>query len=156
MKDADFFELDPNRLDEEWCNQPRLYHAYATKLAHARKTHEEAKASRDIVSAEIEMDVRKNPEKYGLAKITEESVKKAVTLSSRYALANQEVIETRHDMDVVQAAVDTLDHRKKALENLVQLWSQNYFSEPKKPKLSQEKQEELDEKIKRQTRRGTR
>jgi len=51
-------------------------------------------------------------------------------MQKSYKVAAKEVLRLRHAADVLQAAVTALDHRKKALENLVYLHGQNYFSEP--------------------------
>ena len=133
-KDFDTFDLDPHRLDEEWCRQPKMYHEQAVALADARKEHEQSKTERDLVAAEVDKDVRLHPSKYGLEKLTEEPIKKAVLMSKEYRKADTNVIEARHSMDIIQADLDTLDHRKKALENLVQLFLADYFSSPRTPK----------------------
>ena len=44
------------------------------------------------------------------------------------------MISTKHKVDVLQVVVDALDHRKKALENLVTLHGMSYFASPKAPK----------------------
>ncbi len=125
------FDLDKDRLDEEWVEQPKLYHQQAEKLADARAEWERAKAERDVVTAEIDQDVRSNPAKYGMEKITEGAVEKKIVLQSRFSKANEKVIQAKHAVDVIQAMIDALDHRKKALESLVQLHLANYFSSPK-------------------------
>ena len=40
MSSSEFLELDSDRLDEQWLEQPRLYHKYARKLANAKQTLE--------------------------------------------------------------------------------------------------------------------
>lgn len=128
---SEFFDLDMHRLDEEWLRQPRLYHDYAVKLADARATWERAKAAREVVQAELDRDARRSPSLFGLDKVTEPAVEKAVLLHKRYQKANEEVIIAKHEMDVLQAAVDTLEHKKKALENMVSLHGRDYFAVPR-------------------------
>src|SRR5690349_13171684 len=112
MKEANYFELDKNVLDEEWVLQPKLYHEAATRLADARRDWEYAKTQAEIASAEVAKEVRDYPLKYGLEKVTEPAVKEAITLSKRAREAELAVVEAKHAQDICQAEVDTLDHRK--------------------------------------------
>jgi len=144
----DFFELDQHQLDVEWLRQPKIYHEYASKLAEARYAHEAAKTERDITMAELDRDIRAAPSDFGLEKITEGCVQSAILVQQRYLHKQNIVLKAKHTQDILQATVDALDHRKKALENLVQLHLADYFSSPKKPKDpdGREKIEELERK----------
>lgn len=129
-EERDFFELDPNRLDEEWVEHVRLYHEHALKLADARQEYERTKAERELVAAELDREVRSNAVKLGI-KVTEAVVANAVTEHENYRQVVGKVIRAKHDVDVAEVAVSTLEHRKKALENLVQLRLSDYYSEPR-------------------------
>jgi hypothetical protein len=143
----DFFDLDDTRLDEEWAQQSKHYYEHALELADARAALERAKARRDLVAAEVDRDIRADPAKYNLEKITEPAVEKQVTLSRRYAQANEEVIEAKHTVDVLFATVEALEQRKKALEGRTSLWLGNYYSDaPPKDKASREAREESQKK----------
>ena len=139
----DLFDIDENRLDEEWVSQPRHYYEQAVKLADARKKYEQMKAEKDVVEAELDFDVRSKPGDFDLEKITEPVVKNTILLQPRHKEATKALIESKHSMDIVQAIIDALDHRKKALENLVSLRLANYFSEPKAPKGYEDKSNKL-------------
>lgn len=125
------FVVDQFHLDKDWVQQPEFYHQYATKLADARMEWELAKADRDVVFAELDKAIRLTPSEYGLEKLTETIVANTVLLQPEAKKANRKVIEKRHEADLLQAMVDALDHRKKALENLVMLQGRDYFSEPR-------------------------
>lgn len=130
MTDIDLFDLDKHRLDEEWTEQPRHYNKAAVALADKRADYERAMADRDVTEAELDRDIRIKFEKEG-TKVTEAVVKNAVTRHRDMIDAVQAVIRARHEMDVAQALVVALDHRKKSLESLVQLWLANYFASPR-------------------------
>lgn len=132
-REPDFFEIDKNHLPEEWCNHPKHYYRRATKLADAREAWERAKAERDVIAADVEKSVRLTPSEFGIEKVTEAAVNAAVTLDKRHRDANHRVIQAKHAVDMAQAAVDTLDHRKHALENMVKLLLAEFFSVPKEP-----------------------
>lgn len=131
--DRRLFDLDLSRLDEEWLQLPRAYFRHAMRLAEARAAHERAKARLDVVEAEIDREIRLEPKAFGLEKATEGAIDKAVTLDRRYRAAVRRVVEARHAVDVGQAVCDALEHKKKALENLVHLHGMAYFSTPRPP-----------------------
>jgi hypothetical protein len=125
------FEIDRFRLDDEWVRQAGLYSSYAGAAADARRAYDEAKNRVIVTRAEVEMDVRENPEDHGLTKITETAVKTAVEMATAVQLAEQSVIKARHAIEVIQGACAALDHKKYALRDLVSLHLADYYSEPK-------------------------
>lgn len=108
-----------------------MYGRYATEAADARRDMDEAKNGLEVIKAETERAVRVDPEAHGIAKVTEKSVEAAVVVDEGVKAAQSEVVEVRHRYDVLCAAVSALDHRKKALEKLVELFLSDYFSRPR-------------------------
>ena len=133
MSEKNFVQIDPLALDEEWIRQPGLRNAYGVDLAGCRKAWEEAKNYYKVVEAETAMLVRKSPGTYGLEKVTEKAVEQTVPIQPAVKDAAQEIVDARHDMDVMEAAVAALDHKKKALEKLVELHLADYYGEPRAP-----------------------
>ena len=132
MEQAEFdVQIDEYALDEEWTGQPSLYFRYAAMLADAKRDLDEAKNGLEVVKAETARAIRSDPQSYGLAKVTENSVAETVPLQQGVKDSQEDVIQCRHRADVVQAAVAALDHRKKGLEKLVELSLANYFSKPR-------------------------
>lgn len=135
MADTHIYDIDPNALDREWLAQPKLYHKYAMRLVDARAELEKQKAGLDIVWAEVDRKIRRNPKKYGRGqKLTEKMIEAIINASVEYQGALSDLQREKHNVDVLQVAVDTLDQRKKALENLVSLRLADYYSEPRMPK----------------------
>ncbi len=130
-KQFDFFDIDKFHLDAEWVAQPKMYLEYAQKLADARADWEKAKAERDLVEAELDHHIRTCPEEYGLEKITEPVVSKAIIRQIRFHDAQNHVFVCKKAMDDFSVIVEALEHRKKALESLVYLHGTGYFAEPK-------------------------
>ena len=133
VEDFDIFHIDLSALEREWVHQPKLYFIYAEELAQARRELEESKANMEIVAAEVDKRVRKYPEKYGMeenVKLTEAMVKAAVKDSKKLKKAQEEFRAIQYKVNVAQAVVTALDHRKSALGKLVDLHGQNYFSKP--------------------------
>ena len=127
---GDFFEIDPEKLDEQWFRFARDYFDHACNLANAREEFERAKARRDVIEAELDREIRLKPENFGVAKITETQVERTIRLQKRYDKANEEVIIAKHTLDLHQATVDAMDVKKKGLEMIVQLRLSTYYAEP--------------------------
>ncbi len=128
----EILHIDKNLLDEEWVHQPKLYFEYASELAGARVELEEAKAEFDVVKAETDLNIRSNPTDYDLPeKTTEVMIGKALIITDEYQEAQKIIFTAKHRVDILSSAVTALDHRKKALENLVELHGRNYFSTPR-------------------------
>ena len=133
--DFDFFDIDRNRLDEEWVNQPKIFFQYASLLADAQRRESEARAERELVKAEIDLEVRKNLKKYKIdtVKLTESVISGVVQNQPGFIAAQKKRLVRKHKTDILQGAVNDLNHRKSALERLVSLHGQNYFSTPRAP-----------------------
>jgi len=126
--------IDPEMLEYEWIDQPNRMLRYCTILANASRKLDLAKENLDIVKAELDRDVRSDPEKYGITtKITEDLIKNTIILQGDYVAANHAVIEGKFYEDMAKSAVRAFDQRKDALENLVKLLGQSYFAGPKIP-----------------------
>jgi len=76
--------------------------------------------------------------------VTENAVAELVPMQPACRDAQDSVIRCRHRMDILQAAVTSLDNRKKALEKLVELRLADYYSKPRAPKGAKEKMGEVE------------
>jgi hypothetical protein len=130
---ASFLEIDINKLDAEWLKQPSLFFDYAVKEAHARLRLDDAKTALDIAKAEADKAVRSNPMAYGIAKVVNDAIASVITAMPKVQEAADEVRQAKYALDVLGAATKALEMRKSALERLVMLHGQNYFSAPTVP-----------------------
>ena len=155
QQNFDFHEIDLHNLHEEWVSQVRMYRHYAEKLANARCQYEHAKTDKDgaekdqkLIGAEVDLEIRRNsPDKYGLEKLTEKTVENLVLTHKRYKSVQDEVfrfqriaIDLGYKVGMLEATIKTLDNRKKALEDTVQLRQSDYFSEPRPPRVVQDEE----------------
>lgn len=141
--DFSHLEIDPHRLDEEWVEQPRRYFLMAQGQADARMRWEEAKNRLEVVRAEIDRDIRRDPAAYGIAKLTESAIESTIPLQAKYERARHQVVEAKHEYDIWDAGLGALDHKKKGLENLVQLHLSSYYAKPREPEDNREAMEEM-------------
>lgn len=126
--------IDEFRLDRELKNQPKLFMRYALLLAGAKQEVANYKAALDVAVADLNLEIRNDPIRFKLPKVTESTIESCIKIQPQYANALKKLNRAKYRMDMYQAAVDALEHRKKALEGLVYLQGQNYFSAPKMPK----------------------
>lgn len=136
--DTSFIEIDEHQLDKEWVSQPRRMLIYSRKLADAKLALDQAEAELEVVDAELARDIRESPETFDCPKTTDKAIEQTVQLQKPYLRAVRAVNLAKHEVAIYQAAVNALNHRKSALEGLVTLWSQSYFSSPKAPESAKE------------------
>lgn len=128
--DASHFNIDEYDLVRHLVFQPGLARRVNRELADARLELEEAKAAHDVAAAEVEKAIRSRPERYGLDKVTEAAVKAAIPLHPKYKETQRAVLEAKHRVDLLSADSVAAEHKKRALEKLVDLHGQAYFSKP--------------------------
>jgi hypothetical protein len=118
---------------------------YCRLQAEAQRDMTLAKERQDYAYATLNKAIRGNPEKYGVQAgsrgITEDAIKASIQTHPEYKVAVEECIDAKYAYDMVSGAVKSFDHRKAALEKLVQLFGQSYFAGPQVPRnLSEERQ----------------
>lgn len=137
MNELDYekdISIDDSALDVEWLQQASLTIKYCQIEAQARKAVDDAKARLDVVQAELDLDIRSNPEKHGLTKVTESAIKNAILLTQEYKDAQEELHQAQYEMNMAQGATRAIYAKKDALENLVRLHGQQYFAGPSIPR----------------------
>lgn len=140
---AEDIQIDQDNLDLEWMDQPGLIMKYAEALADAKDELDRLKREEQIIRSEIALDVRQDPKAYDITdKLTEAMVKEAVECSEEVDEIFKKILKKSHEVAILGGAVKSIDVKKTALENLVRLHGQNYFSSPR---TNQEGAEVLDE-----------
>lgn len=145
--EIDLLHPDSLRLDQEWANQPRLRRKYGEDLAEAQREVAQAKADLDVVKADTDNLMRTTPEDFGLIKVTEPAIKAAILSHPRVKKAEQRVIDATYRVNMISASVNAIDHRKKALEKLVDLFLSDYFGSPRAPVAAREQIESTQKEI---------
>lgn len=123
-------EIDLLHLETELAEQPIQVEYWATEAANAQLEMDRLKDALAVCEADLSLDMRANPAKYGIAKVTEESIKASVAAHALREQAAEAYYKARHAYAICQGAVNALEHRKRALSNLVDLYLGNYFSSP--------------------------
>jgi hypothetical protein len=134
--------IDEDALDVELLGQADKMVKYSRMLAEAQRDRDLSKESLDLIKAEIDLDIRDNPEKYKLTKITVDAVHSCILMEEEYQDAQKEVNRCTFEANVLVGVIKAIDHRKSALEHLVKLYGQNYFAGPSIPHNLSELREE--------------
>ena len=127
-------QIDPDQLDVEWLNQPALMMKYTRHAADMKAAVEKARQNIDLVKAELDKDIRQNPEDYALEKVTEGALTAIIQSSKKFIKANDAHRDAKYEADIASGAINAFEHRKRALENLVTLHGQQYFAGPSIPR----------------------
>jgi len=142
-------EIDIDALDTEWLKQPRMYLDAAERATELLAYLSKEKDQLELTKSTLGSAIRDDPEAFGLSKITEAVVANTIIIQKEYMAQAEETRAAKHSYESALSKVKALDHRKKALENLVQLYIGQYFSSPK------EKKEEGQEGIKKMAERNS-
>ena len=146
MDDALDLNVEPNQfeLEEEWVKQPKLRLKWGQALADEKREVNRIKDRLAVVEAELSLDVRARPGVYGLDKLTEAVIAAVVKKDHKRCSWSDKLIAAQHEMDMVQAAVSAIDHRKSALGDLVALYLADYYAKPKAPHADREQIEDME------------
>lgn len=127
--------IDESALDVEWLNQPMLMMKYSKELASAERDVARIKEKQSIIRAELDRDIRLNPERFKIdSKVTEAVVSNTILLEKSHKEISEELIEAWYEVRMVKGAVEAVQQRKDALQDLVRLHGQRYFAGPNIPR----------------------
>ena len=122
--------IDRLRLDEEWADQPKMFHDWAVEVADCQLVFDQAKARLEVVAAELYNGVRSDPSSYDITdKLTEKLIEATVLTQPEYTAATTKVNKARYSLEYAKASVNALEHKKRALSLLVELFIRDYYSD---------------------------
>lgn len=120
--------IDIDNLEREWLKQPQLIMEYYEAMIEADEKKNILANRISIKDAELDSDIR-----YVLAKegrFTEAMVKAEIVKNKERQKLIEELDKKNKNHAVLKAAIIALEHKKRALENLCQLWMAGYFGTP--------------------------
>lgn len=121
-------QIDKYRLDEELAKQASLALKFGDKLAEAQREVDRCESVLELVEAEVGLDIRRNPTKYNAKKGTDKETEALVITDKRVQDAKEKLHDAKQLAAAYKARVTACEHRKKALDGLVYLHGQTYFS----------------------------
>ena len=126
--------IDPGRLDIECIRQPDRFFFWAQAAVVASTELDRAKLHLDLLKVQLELECRQNPTDFGVVKPTEAAIDAAVKCHPKYQAANEAYNKAKSDSKLLDAAVATMEQKKRMLENLITLHGQQYFAGPSVPR----------------------
>lgn len=128
----DDLKIDMFSLHEEWIKQSNLFMEWAEQYADAIFVRDKEKELLDLTKAEIDSEIRLDPEAFHLnkkPKPTESSIAACVIQDERYKEQKKAYLEAVKEANIINGAKEAMNHRKAALENLTKLWIAGYYSD---------------------------
>lgn len=123
--------IDKNALDFECMRQSMLYAEASEELASTTFRKETLKLELDKLEAEVDMEIRADPEEYGLnAKPTETAIRATLSADKRIVKKKEEFVEATFDANVAMGMKNAYEHKKTCLELLVKLYISGYWADP--------------------------
>lgn len=133
-KDAlEVVSVDELNLQEECVQLPSQYLRASYQAAELRNELAVNEIKFKSAEAELSKNVRDNPGKYGIEKVTVASVDDVVSASKELSVIRGAMQATRHELDRAQGLMSALEIKKRSLTNLVSLYSMSYQGTIKKP-----------------------
>lgn len=123
--------INKYELDSEWEKHSSEHGYWSEKAADLQSDVEELQASFERLRAEIDSEIRNDPSAYGIGKPSETAIANAILLQPEFKKAEKALLEKRRFLVRAKASLNTLEHRKRALEHLVDLWTADYYSDIK-------------------------
>ena len=127
-------KLDPTQLDLAACVQGEMFFHWAEQAVAARRQVDRAKLNLELVESQRAMEIRNEPQNYGLQKVTEAGIKEMVKVQTDYREAADHLLDARHESGLLDAAVTAMEQRKRMIEVLITLHGQQYFAGPSVPR----------------------
>lgn len=124
-------KIDETMLDVECLDQPKIMLRWTEEQAELQREEELAKERLDLLKAELDKDIRSDPDKYEMDKVTEGAINNTIILNPEVKAATQTYINARFENNVAKGVVKSMDQRKQMLEGLIRLHGQQYFAGPK-------------------------
>lgn len=124
-------QINRLRLDDELCSIPEHIHTAATRLADAKLAVEAAGNALKLGEAQIGAALRESPARYGLGeKPTVDAIKGAIVMHPETQRLESEHREAQHALDLCWAVMNALNAKRDALQPLVRLFMNDYYSAP--------------------------
>lgn len=143
-KNLDFtkdVKIDESSLDYELLIQADLRGRYGDYLSEMEHRKERKQDELSVLIAELDRDIRTTPEDFNIVvKLSEAVVRNTILLQSEHQEKLEELRDLEFEAKAAKRAVEALEYKKSALENLVKLHGQSYFAGPSVPRdLTKEK-----------------
>lgn len=126
----DEVRLDITKLDQHALDQPALYEEWGSKWAEACFERDKCKERLAAAKAEADDEIRRTPANFGWDQTkspTEAWVASQIIGHKKVKEATDELLTAQYNVNMMTIAKEALDHRRKSLEILTDLYKNSYF-----------------------------
>jgi len=82
----------------------------------------------ELLRAELDVAIRNNPKAFQMEKVTEAAINSTIIQTERFKVAQDYYNSCVSNFKILKVAVESLNQKKTALENLVKLYLGEYYS----------------------------
>lgn len=120
-------KINKYKLDEECLTHASTYNRYAEMATKSKTELTKVKDKLALVTAERNIAIRKQIAESG-SKVTEKMIESYIEVDSEVLKVKKELREIEEVNATFNAILESFDHRKSELDNLVKLYCAGYFS----------------------------
>lgn len=124
-------EIDEFQLDKEWIEFAGRFSDICDLATIARLEVDVKSNQLEEAMANVYMDCKNDPKKYGISKITEGYAERVSKFDPEVKEKSIELLIARHEQRKLENLVKAMEAKRKALENLVHLFALSYNAEPR-------------------------
>lgn len=119
--------VDRHNLDKELENIPNEILAWSRQAISDLEASQRAENALKLIEAQLSIAIRQNPLDFGMAKVTEETVKALVAVQQVYIDAQNAVVSAKSQLAASRAVVDALEVKRSSLKYLAELTVSGYL-----------------------------
>ena len=135
--------IDKYSLDLEFEKHPMLYHEFALDMINAEDERDRAKDQLELFRAELDVAIRHDPKAFHIEKLTEAAIISTILKIEKFKIAQDYFNTCVSSVRILKIAVESINQKKTALENLVKLYLGEYYSK----EVPKEIKESISEKV---------
>ena len=107
--------IDPDSLDTEWLEQPRLMLRYAKHASKMKMEVERAKERLDIIKADLDKKIRVVLQEFGIVKLTESVITSTIITQVKFKEGNEEYLEAAYEANMAQGGTPGIGREKDSI-----------------------------------------
>lgn len=123
-------DIPLDQLDAVAARIPKRMFDWGIALADIKKRVKQQQRRVKSVFAELDIAVRRNPQEYGLEKVTEASVTAVIEVNELYKEAVDRAIQLEYNKEVIENYLQSLSEMGREIRNLTELFAHMYWAKP--------------------------
>lgn len=127
-------KIDRYNLEADCENQPSFYHYWARKFAEAKESRDFAKANYEKTMSRISLLYRSGELTTPISadgkpiKLSEATISSLVSLHADVCVAQADFFKAEKELLIAKANEETMQQRRSALNNLIELYTKEYYA----------------------------